>query len=256
MKRLNTAERVSHRDPSDNFVYQRSLLAYREAASRVSGNILEIGTGSGYGVELISPYASTFVTVDKHQPNLDFGEYGNVNFQQMRVPPIDYPSNTFDWVISFQVIEHIKDDFAFLAEVNRVLKHGGKFMITTPNSRMSLTRNPWHVREYTPGEFTNLMECHFDNVEGLGIFGNSRVMDYYEKNRRNVERVACLDPLKLQQWLPRWMLRIPYDVANRINRRRLLKDNKELTAGITIDDYRLAPVGDQAFDLFYMGEKN
>ncbi len=255
MKALNTAERVSHRDPSDNFVFRRSLLAYREAAGRVGGNVLEIGTGSGYGVELISSAADVFVTVDKHEP-AGFDEFRNVSFRHMKVPPLDFPSNSFDWIVSFQVIEHVKDDFAFLAEVKRVLKHGGKFIVTTPNSRMSLTRNPWHVREYSPGEFTNLMECHFDRVEALGVFGNSAVMDYYEKNRRNVERLARLDPLKLQQRLPRWMLQAPYDVANRVNRRLLLKNNRELTEGITIDDYRVAPVGDQAFDLFYIGEKN
>ena len=256
MSKIPTAERVSHRDPSDNYVFQRSLLAYREAAGRVGGNVLEIGTGSGYGVEVVSPAASVYVTVDKHEPGQGFDMYDNVSFRQMRVPPLGFPSNVFDWVISFQVIEHIKDDFAFLAEVKRVLKPGGRFIVTTPNSRMSLTRNPWHVREYTPGEFTNLMECHFDRVEALGVFGNSAVMEYYEQNRRSVEKMARLDPLRLQQWLPRWMLRGPYDVANRMNRRRLLKNNGELTTGITAGDYRLAPVGDQAFDLFFIGEKS
>jgi hypothetical protein len=44
---LQTAERVSHKDLSDNYVFQRSLLAYVEAAKLVSGRVLEIGTGSG-----------------------------------------------------------------------------------------------------------------------------------------------------------------------------------------------------------------
>lgn len=254
MKGFDTAERVSHRDPSDNYVFQRSLLAYREAAARVGGKVLEIGTGSGYGVELISPSSEVFVTVDKHLPHIA-SEYPNVSFLRMKVPPLDFPPNTFDWVISFQVIEHIRDDFAFLAEVKRVLKPGGKFIVTTPNARMSLTRNPWHVREYTAGEFTNLMECHFDNVEAMGVFGNERVMEYYERNRESVARITRFDPLKLQYRLPAWMLRKPYDVLNRMNRRRLLDRNGDLTAAIGIDDYRLAPVGDQCFDLFYIGEK-
>ena len=54
---LQTAERVSGRDVSDNYVFQRSLLAYHYAAERVSGVVLEIGTGSGYGVEVIAPRA-------------------------------------------------------------------------------------------------------------------------------------------------------------------------------------------------------
>ena len=47
MSIIQTAERVSHKELSDNFVFQRSLLAYEEAAKIVSGTVLEIGTGSG-----------------------------------------------------------------------------------------------------------------------------------------------------------------------------------------------------------------
>ncbi len=253
---MNTAERVSNKDASDNFVFARSLLAYREAAARIGGHVLEIGTGNGYGAEVIAPVAASLTSVDKHPPREVPGEYDNVSFRRMKVPPLDFPPASFDWVVAFQVIEHIKDDFGFLAEVNRVLKPGGKFIATTPNSRMSLTRNPWHVREYTPGEFTNLVECHFDGVEALGVFGNERVMEYYERNREGVKKITRFDPLDLQHRLPRHLLQIPYDIANRLNRRRLLADNKELTEGITPDDYRLAPVGDGAFDLFYIETKS
>ncbi len=65
MTNIQTAERVSHKDLSDNYVFQRSLLAYRFAASIVSGTVLEIGTGSGYGLENIASAASQFITVDK-----------------------------------------------------------------------------------------------------------------------------------------------------------------------------------------------
>ena len=55
MGKLATAERVS-RDASDNFVFQRSLLAYDRAAEIVSGDVLEIGTGTRYGIELDAPH--------------------------------------------------------------------------------------------------------------------------------------------------------------------------------------------------------
>jgi SAM-dependent methyltransferase len=181
--------------------------------------------------------------------------FENAEFRRMKVPPLGFPTGSFDWVVAFQVIEHVRDDFAFLEEVKRVLKHGGRFLVTTPNSRMSLTRNPWHVREYTAGEFTNLMECHFDEVEALGVFGGDRVQEYYERNRAGVERITKFDPLDLQHRLPRWMLRAPYDIANRMNRRRLLLDNSELTESITMNDYSIAPVGDESFDLLYIGTK-
>ena len=40
MAKILTAERVS-RDISDNYVFQRSQLAYHEAARRISGDVLE-----------------------------------------------------------------------------------------------------------------------------------------------------------------------------------------------------------------------
>ena len=39
MGKINTAERVS-REMSDNFVFQRSLLAYHAAAQRIGGDVL------------------------------------------------------------------------------------------------------------------------------------------------------------------------------------------------------------------------
>lgn len=254
MAKIATAERVS-RDASDNFVFQRSLLAYRAAAERIGGEVLEIGTGSGYGVEVVSPHAAHFVTVDKHAPDDAVPGMERAVFQQAVVPPLDFASNRFDFVLSFQVIEHIRRDREFVREVRRVLRPGGKFIVTTPNALMSLTRNPWHVREYSAAQLRSLLECEFTEVEALGISGNEKVMEYYGENRRSVERITRFDLLDLQHRLPRWMLQLPYDLLNRLNRRKLLRTNNELTRSITMEDYRLGPVSDDCFDLFYVATK-
>lgn len=258
MKILQTAERVSQKDHSDNYVYQRSLLAYLEAAKRISGRVLEIGTGSGYGVDIIAPHTGEFVTVDKYQTavNNEAAGKGNVKFIQMNVPPLEgIPSNSFDFVISFQVIEHIQNDGLFLKEINRVLKNGGKLIVTTPNKKMSLTRNPWHVREYTIPELEKLLLSHFKKAEKLGVFGNSSIMDYYFKNKASVRKITRFDIFNLQYRLPRQLLQIPYDILNRLNRKKLLNSNKELVTGITHEDYSIREADDDCFDLFFIAEK-
>ena len=63
--------------------------------------------------------------------------------------------------MTFQVIEHIKDDEKFVQEIHRVLKPGGKLILTTPNILMSLSRNPWHIREYNPTEMNEILKHHF-----------------------------------------------------------------------------------------------
>ena len=118
MGKLATAERVS-RDASDNFVYQRSLLQYDRSAEIVSGDVLEIGTGTGYGIELVAPHCDRFVTVDKYAAGGD-RHAANVEFRRMCVPPLGFGDESFDFVITFQVIEHIDDDAAARAAFGRV----------------------------------------------------------------------------------------------------------------------------------------
>ncbi|PIB36782.1 methyltransferase type 11 [Reichenbachiella sp. 5M10] len=248
-----TTEIASDKIVSDNPIHQRLLKAYYEAMPFVSGKVLEPGCGEGRGIELLSPQAEEYVALDKIQEVIDVlkEKYTGVDFRQAVFPPFDgVASDSFDVVISFQVIEHIQNDKLFLEEIHRVLRPGGIAIITTPNIKMSLSRNPWHIREYTSTELKELALGVFSKVEMKGIAGNEKVMTYHEQNRASVNRIMRFDVFNLQHKLPAQLLRIPYEILNRFNRNKLQGQDAGLVAEIHHDDYFLADESDQNLDLF------
>jgi SAM-dependent methyltransferase len=254
-----TTEIASEIIASDNPIHQRLIKAYYLSLDYIKGgDVLEVGCGEGRGVDLILPKAKSFTGIDKIQEVVDSlkTKYPKGNFKQMVIPPFaSLPDNHFDVVVSFQVIEHIKDDLGYLKEIYRVLKPGGKALITTPNIKLSLSRNPWHIREYTANELSELSKSIFANVEMKGVTGNEKVMTYYENNKLSVDKMMRWDVLNLQYRLPAFMLKVPYEILNRMNRNKLQDKNDGLVSEIHHSDYLLSDDADNSLDLFCIMEK-
>lgn len=246
-------EITSNKIISDNPIHQRLLKAYYLAVDYIKGDLLELGCGEGRGVALLAPIADSFTAIDKISEVVDelTQKFPDYTFKRESFPPLDgTESNSFDTIVSFQVIEHITDDRKFLKEIWRVLRPGGKAIITTPNKKKSLTRNPWHIREYTAGELKALADSIFDEVELSGITGNDKVWQYYELNKKSVEKITRFDIFDLQNRLPALLLKIPYEILNRLNRNILKSKNDALVTDILQDDYLLSEDADQSLDLF------
>ena len=253
-----TTEIASEVIASDNPIHQRLLKAYYLSLDYISGDLLEVGCGEGRGVELLAPKADSFTGIDKIAPVIDRlkAKFPGHQFRQLVIPPFSgLEDNSYDVVVSFQVIEHIKNDLGYLKEIYRVLKPGGKALITTPNIKMSLSRNPWHIREYTAAELTNLAGQVFPKVEMKGVAGNDKVMTYHEENRASVKRMMRWDILNLQYKLPAFMLKFPYEVLNRLNRNKLKDANDGLVSEIHHSDYVLSGDADTSLDLFCIMQK-
>lgn len=79
------------------------------------------------------------------------------------------PDESFDAVVSVEVIEHVDQDELFVKNIARVLRHGGWAYLTTPNGDYIKNEppyfNPDHKRHYTKAELEQLLKKYFREVE-------------------------------------------------------------------------------------------
>ena len=258
MSKIYTTEVTSDQLPSDNPLHQRLLKPYVISGTMITGDLLEVGCGEGRGIDLLLPHVTSYSAIDKLSIAIEGlrHRYPSGKFISGNLPPLPYPDASFDAVVSFQVIEHIPHDELFLREIFRVLRPGGVALLTTPNRPMSLSRNPWHIREYTGKELAALAQNIFPKVQMRGITGNEKVMTYHERNRQSVQRIMRWDIFGLQHRLPAWMLQIPYELLNRRNRNQLQASTDGLTESITHEDYIEVDDATNALDLFLIARKN
>ena len=255
---IYTTEITSDKLLSDNPLHHRLLSAYVFSEKYISGDVLELGCGEGRGIDIVLKRSKSFTAIDKISEVTErlSRKYPNEKFISSSFPPLKNIENeSFDTLISFQVIEHIKNDKLFIKEIHRILKPGGKALISTPNISMTLTRNPWHVREYTSQQLFDLVSKNFKKIIMKGIYGNDKIKKYYDDNKKSVMKFKRLDVFNLEKYLPNFLYKIPYEFLNRMNRNKLQANDNSLVSSITTNDYSFENDNPKNLDLFLILEK-
>ncbi len=247
----------------NNVTYQRCQFAYDHfAVHYIKGKkVLDVGCGHGYGTAEMAKHAADIIGVDYSQSTVDANNsryaktFSNLRFIQNKVPPLNFPDESFDVVTSFQFIEHLHERFAFIQEAYRVLKTGGIFLLSTPNAKQSLARNPFHIHEYTFEEMQFEIGQVFKSFELFGLVGNEKVETYYRKNAEWANRILRWDIFGLHKILPASLLVKPYNLITNLMRKDLSKTVSE-TALITSNDFHLRTTDlDTTLDIFVVAQK-
>ena len=83
----------------------------------------------------------------------------------------------------------------------------------------------------------------------------NKIMEYYYDNKRSVSKFKRVDVLNLEKHLPNFLYKIPYEILNRVNRKKLESNNSSLVSSISTDDYFLCKDSPENLDLFLILEK-
>jgi 2-polyprenyl-3-methyl-5-hydroxy-6-metoxy-1,4-benzoquinol methylase len=198
MSEMSYPERIVPDDEPPGIValhLKRYLFAQQYCTGKV---VLDAACGAGYGSAELARVAPRVVGVDVDERAIEYARsrYGgdNVEFEAMDVTALRFADASFDVVVSFEAIEHVEDDVAFLREVVRVLRPSGTFIVSTPNAARTTEHpaNPFHRVEYARENFARLLAQHFRSVE---LFGQRRL------RTRRYRALQMLDVLGLRRRL-------------------------------------------------------
>ena len=92
----------------------------------------------------------------------------NLRFVQGSALDLPLGDASVDAVVSFETLEHVREHTRFMAEVKRVLRPGGKLIVSTPERAVYSARgepvNTYHLHELTVAEFDSLLRANFGHV--------------------------------------------------------------------------------------------
>jgi len=154
--------------------------------------VLDAGCGVGYGAAYLAEVAASVVGVDRDEGAIAYAQerYArpNVEFRVGDLLDLELHDDFFDVVCSFETIEHLEDVDAFLAEIVRVLRPDGVFVVSTPrvDETTASPENPFHRVELSRGDFEALLRRSFREVE---LYGQRRLQT---ARHRLVQRLDVL----------------------------------------------------------------
>jgi 2-polyprenyl-3-methyl-5-hydroxy-6-metoxy-1,4-benzoquinol methylase len=170
----------------DYLLFLRSKKAYVFASPYCEDKVvLDFGSGGGYGLIHLSKYAKKVIGVDIDQTAVDYCK------KHITAPNVDvlkiagdyslpFRDNSFDVIVTFQVIEHVSEVLEYLKSLKRVLKPRGTLLLSTPNrkSRLLPFQKPWndeHIREYTGRQLRKTLGRVFNEIDILGLYGTEEI---------------------------------------------------------------------------------
>ncbi|MHC5539607.1 methyltransferase domain-containing protein [Singulisphaera rosea] len=187
--------------PFEPFISYEHWHRYFYAVPFIAGKVvLDIASGEGYGSAFLSERAARVCGVDVSEEAVEHAseQYrrDNLQFFHGSAEQIPIPGeHVFDVIVSFETIEHLDADAQarFAAEVRRLLKPDGVFLLSTPNrityNEGDTHSNPYHLHEFTREEFLDYLRESFQHVHLLSqhVYPMSYIWNLDHPGASNIE---------------------------------------------------------------------
>jgi ubiquinone/menaquinone biosynthesis C-methylase UbiE len=168
-------------------------------------SILDVGCGKGWVAKEFLPKGKTVVSLDISvtNPSIVNKLYLNPKHFALAADSFHLPFNdkSFDCVIASEIIEHVFDPAGFVKELFRVVKKGGRLIITTPYKEKLIYYLCIHCNQKTPA---NAHIHSFDEMKLESLYSGNNLENFkYETFGNKI--LLFLRSYVILQFFPFWM---------------------------------------------------
>ncbi|MFT4542512.1 MAG: ubiquinone/menaquinone biosynthesis C-methylase UbiE [Planctomycetota bacterium] len=192
---------------------------------RPGDTVLDVACGLGYGSAVIAAETScrAVIGIDNSEFAIEYAtatttsRYPCVEFQcgdAARLSSI--ADNSIDFVTSFETLEHLPDPVGFLAELHRVMRPGGRMIVSVPHMWVDETGedpNPFHLHVYDWAKLREQIEAGFQLEAGFAQIAGGG-MTHHDGHRRLVRFPSTEDPKMDSEWWLALGMKSPVDAAD------------------------------------------
>lgn len=147
-----------------------NIFSYVEDAGHKHAKILDIGSGTGGELEIISKYGEVLATdIDKNV--LDVAKKAGYKTRQLNIENEILEFGSYDTISAFDVLEHINNDYFAISNIFKALKNDGYFVFTVPAHPIIFSGHDvitGHKRRYTKKELREKLER--EGFEDINLF--------------------------------------------------------------------------------------
>lgn len=135
-------------------------------------NAAELACGTGQGLGLISKHAKRLVAGDFSRQILRLAQrhYQNrINLIRLDAQGLPFSEHSLDIFLLFEAIYYLQDASLFVGECKRILRPGGKVLISTANPDLfDFNPSPYSHRYYGTMELADLFDSRGFHVQCFG----------------------------------------------------------------------------------------